>query len=140
MEVADVLKVMFGKYDRIKHSEIDPWLSLKTGDYINHTRIGRESVTARNGRMAMLLMVKPVVAYELMGDKEAILRGLLARMFVFDPHFDWQKAIRHQVARPTMRIFHGLLLYFLYYLDKRKQFMEEDSVMDDSKDDDGQIA
>jgi hypothetical protein len=25
-------------------------------------------------------------------------------------------------------------------LDKRKQFMEEDSVMDDSKDDDGQIA
>jgi hypothetical protein len=136
-EGAGVLKVMFGKYDRTKHSEIDAWLSLKTGDYINDTRIGRESVTVCNGRIAMLLMVQPVVAYELMGDREAILRGLLTRMFVFDPHFDRQRAIRHEVPRPTMRIFHGLLGY---YLDKRKQFMEENSGMDDPKNDDGRIA
>jgi hypothetical protein len=117
-EGAAVLKVMFGKYDRTKSSEIDTWLSLKTGNFTNDTRIGRESVTICNGRLAMLLMVQPVVAYELMGDREAILRGVLTRMYMFDPKFDRQKAICHEVSRPAMRIFRGILRY---YLDKRRK-------------------
>jgi hypothetical protein len=120
-EGAAVLKVMFGKYDRKKSPEIDTWLSLKTGDFTNDTRIGRESVTICNGRLAMLLMVQPIVAHELMEDREAILRGLLTRMYMFDPKFDRQKAIRHEVPRPNMRIFRGILRH---HLDKRQKFME----------------
>jgi hypothetical protein len=132
-EGAAVLKVMFGKYDRTKSPEIDTWLSLKTGDFTNDTRIGRESVTICNGRLAMLLMVQPIVAHELMGDKEAILRGLLTRMYMIDPKFDRQKAIRHEISRPDMRMFRGILRY---HLDKRQKFMEQSMAMETSSNDD----
>jgi hypothetical protein len=69
----------------------------------------------------MLLMVQPTVAYELMGDREAISRGLLTRMYMFNPKFDRQQAIRHEVSRPDMRMFRGILRH---HLDKGRTFME----------------
>jgi hypothetical protein len=86
-EGAELFSIMFGKYNEQGKMDLDAWLALKTGDYLNDTRIKRESVTVHRGLISMMLTIQNSVAKELIQNKDALLRGLFMRMYFFDPKF-----------------------------------------------------
>jgi hypothetical protein len=112
-EGGEMFRIMFGKYNNRNQSEFDAWLSLKTGEYINDTRLCRENVTAYYGSLAILWAVQPVVAEEILSNREALLRGLFTRMFIFDPGFKQQKAQRKYIPPVDLSKFNDLICYFI---------------------------
>jgi hypothetical protein len=51
-------------------------------------------------------------------------------MYVFDPKFGRQKAIRHKIPQPSTRMFHGILHH---YLEKRREFVKKSTDLDGSQ-------
>jgi hypothetical protein len=121
-EGQELLSIMFGKYgDGEGQMELDVWLSLKSGDFLSDIRIKRDPVTVYRGLISMLLMVQGSVAERLIKNAEALDRGLLTRMYFFDPNFVGRKS-DGMVRKPAMQIeFDDLLLK---YLNLRMQIAE----------------
>jgi hypothetical protein len=93
------------------------FLSLKSGDRLNDTRIKRESVTVHRGYISMLLMIQDIVAKRLIQNEDAITRGLLSRMYFIDPKFVRNKIRFHE---PFTKPLHNLLADTMgHYLDER---------------------
>jgi hypothetical protein len=117
-EGSEAIAIMFGRYDDQRQPTLDAWLALKSGDFLNDTRLCRESVTVERGLMAMLLMLQPGVAEKLIAQREALDRGFFSRMFLIDPGFERRLALRHK-PEPAPRGNYDEILR--YYLQKRME-------------------
>jgi hypothetical protein len=137
-EGQEQLSIMFGKYadSGSRPPELDVFLAMKGGDYLNDTRIcrllGRRGHAGfaqgaiamqyapnyalagpRRGLIAMLLMVRASVAKRLIGQQDAIERGLLTRMFFFDPGFRPQPGRRRSRTQTPQEDFDRLVTHYL---------------------------
>jgi hypothetical protein len=119
----ELLSIMMGKYaSEQKQPQMDVWLAMKTGDFLNDIRLCRETVTVRNGLMSMLLMIQPTVASQVI-TRDMMDRGLFSRMFIFDPGFKPQKANRREVPICPREFFDVRLRH---YLRLRRQLTDPD--------------
>jgi hypothetical protein len=121
-EGQELLSIMFGKYnDGEQRTELDVWLALKSGDFLSDIRIKRDPVTVHRELISMLLMVQGSVAEKLIKNSEALDRGLLTRMYFFDPNFVRRKSQRKVLKPNVQNEFDNLLLK---YLNLRMQIAE----------------
>lgn len=82
-EAGDVLRVMGGRYRTDAKSDYDLLLSGYSTEQFRLTRVTRESVNIIPTISAVLL-VQPSILHEVLGNPEAIERGLIARCLFFD--------------------------------------------------------
>jgi energy-coupling factor transporter ATP-binding protein EcfA2 len=117
-EGSEIFSIMFGKYNDNGGSDLDSWLALKTGDYLNDVRIKRESVTIHCGYISMLLTIQDFVAKKLINNEEAITRGLFTRMYFIDPKFGRKKELqlKKEIDAPLQNI---LFEKMRVYMEKR---------------------
>jgi hypothetical protein len=119
----ELLSIMMGKYaGEQKQPQMDVWLAMKTGDFLNDIRLCRETVTVRNGLMSMLLMIQPTVASQVL-TRDMMDRGFFSRMFIFDPGFKPQKANRQEIPICPREFFDTQLRH---YLRLRRQLTDPD--------------
>lgn len=83
-EAGAAVKVAFGKYTANGKSDFDLLLSAYSGDSVRVDRVSRASLELTEPRLALLWMVQPCVIEEIVGDPEAVARGLTARPLIFD--------------------------------------------------------
>jgi hypothetical protein len=109
----EIISVMLGKYSDSKSSDLSSWLSMKTGDYTNDTRLCRESVTVDRGLISMLLMIQKSVCKRMIQNAEFMDRGMFTRMYFIDPTFHRTKMIAVHAKPPANDIFHKRIRHFL---------------------------
>lgn len=83
-EAGAAVKVALGKYTEKGKGDFDLLLMSYSGDAVRINRITRGIVQLDNPCLGLLWLVQPCVIQQLVGDAEAIQRGLTARPLIFN--------------------------------------------------------
>jgi hypothetical protein len=78
-EAGDVLKVAMGKYSADKSCDIDLWLSGYSVETFSEGRVGRGNCHLEAPCVSSCLFVQPTLLRDLLGNQQAVDRGLAAR-------------------------------------------------------------
>ena len=83
-EAGAAVKVALGKYSAKGEGDFDLLLSGYSGDAVRTSRVTRKNVQLEKPCLALFWLVQPCIARNLLGDAEAVNRGLTARLLLFD--------------------------------------------------------
>jgi hypothetical protein len=97
-EAGGPVKVALGKYTANGKGDFDLLLSSYSGDSCRNDRVARGSLELKEPRLALLWMVQTCVVDEILGDRDAVARGLTARPLIFDSGARRQKDDRRDLA------------------------------------------
>jgi hypothetical protein len=88
-EAGDVLKVALGRYTSDKSCDIDLWLSGFSVESFSEARTGRGNSYVEKPCVSSCLFVQPTLLEDLLGNEQAVDRGLAARfLYAVAPHRD----------------------------------------------------
>jgi hypothetical protein len=97
-EAGGPVKVALGKYTANGKGDFDLLLSSYSGDSCRKDRVARGSLELKEPRLALLWMVQTCVVDEILGDRDAVARGLTARPLIFDSGARRQKDDRRDLV------------------------------------------